>query len=85
MIRGYKSINGVYVYNGPRAESRPVKEWYPHDMEIRSSDHISLGAMIEYHKEVNANTTIGLKTRIDYLRSHVGDRLLSSFGVQLIF
>lgn len=85
MIRGYKSINGVYVYNGPRAESRPVKEWYPHDMEIRSSDHIALGAMIEYHKEVNANTTIGLKTRIDYLRSHVGDRLLSSFGVQLIF
>lgn len=85
MIRGYKSINGVYVYNGTRAESRPVKEWYPHDMEIRSSDHIALGAMIEYHKEVNANTTIGLKTRIDYLRSHVGNRLFSSFGVQLIF
>ncbi len=70
---------------GPRAESRPVKEWYPHDMEILSSDHVVVGAKIEYLRLVKENTSIGLKTGIDYLQSHVGNRLLSSVELQLTF
>ncbi len=84
-LKGYKGIDGEYVYNGARAESRPVKEWYPHDMEILSSDHVMVGADIEYLRVVKESTTIGLKTKFDYLHSHVGDRFLPSVELQLTF
>ena len=84
-LKGYKSIEGEYVYNGARAESRPVQEWYPHDIEILTSDHLVAGARIEYLRSVNENTTLGLNTGIEYLSSHVGNRLISSVGLQLTF
>lgn len=39
----------------------------------------------EYLRVLRESTTIGLKTGIDYLQSHVGNRLISSVGLQLTF
>lgn len=78
-----KSLSGSYSYQGARAESRPVKEWYPHDLAVLSSDRIRAGFKGDYIQGIRRGMSLGISLQLSYLTPLVQENSMDDLGSRL--
>ena len=78
-----KSLSGSYSYQGARAESRPVKEWYPHDLAVLSSDRIRAGFKGDYIQGIRHGMSLGISLQLSYLTPLVQENSMDDLGSRL--
>lgn len=78
-----KSLSGSYSYQGARAESRPVKEWYPHDLAVLSSDRIRAGFKGDYIQGIRHGMSLGISLQLSYLTPLVPNNSMDDLGSRL--
>ena len=78
-----KSLSGSYSYQGARAESRPVKEWYPHDLAVLSSDRIRAGFKGDYIQGIRHGMSLGISLQLSYLTPLVPKNSMDDLGSRL--
>jgi len=85
-IEASKNLKGEYVYNGARTGTRPVEEWYPHDLNVLTSDFIRPGATVEWLRRTGGKVSVGFKSGFSCILSDkAGRRLGASLGLALVF
>lgn len=78
-----KSLSGSYSYQGARAESRLVKEWYPHDLAVLSSDRIRAGFKGDYIQGIRHGMSLGISLQLSYLTPLVPKNSMDDLGSRL--
>ena len=78
-----KSLSGSYSYQGARAESRPVKEWYPPDLAVLSSDRIRAGFKGDYIQGIRRGMSLGISLQLSYLTPLVQENSMDDLGSRL--
>lgn len=81
-----KGLSGEYVFGGSKNDNRLATEWYPHDLDILTSDYILAGANAEWMFPVNEKLHLGCTASVSGLfATGSRSRLFTDLGIKLAF